>query len=439
MTFSRTLALALTLSAALSCPAQPQPKREFRGAWIQCVNGQWLGLDRDQMQRTLTAQLDALSRAGVNAVLFQVRAEGDALYPSLHEPWSRFLSGQQGLAPSPYWDPLAWMVEECHRRGMELHAWINPFRAKTQGTPALTSAYFGKHPERFLAYGQLLLFDPGIPENRDYICHIAADIVRDYDVDGLHIDDYFYPYPEAGLSIPDDASYARYGAGMSRADWRRENVNAFIKALSDSVHSAKPWVRFGVAPFGIYRNKDSWAGGSDTHGLQNYDDLYADVLLWVNEGWVDYCIPQIYWEIGHPAADYVTLLRWWNENASARPLYVGQDVERTVANADTRDPSRHQIYEKMNLQRSMRNVQGSCQWHAAALASNPQNYTAALQALYHRYPALQPLMPWLGKAVPSKVRNLRAAWTAEGCTLSRQAPKAKSEADEAHLLVFPLI
>ena len=183
------------------------PKREFRGAWIQCVNNQWTGIGREQMQQTLIMQLDELKRCGINAIMFQVRAEADALYESKMEPWSRYLTAEQGRAPEPYWDPLAWMVEECHRRGMECHAWINPYRAKTKGTMALSSEHpYFKNPERFFHYDGLMLFDPGQPENRDYICSVAMDIVERYDVDGLHIDDYFYPYPANGLPIPDDAS-----------------------------------------------------------------------------------------------------------------------------------------------------------------------------------------------------------------------------------------
>ncbi|MEE0871388.1 MAG: family 10 glycosylhydrolase, partial [Bacteroidaceae bacterium] len=206
------------------------PKREFRGAWIQCVNNQWTGIGRERMQNTLTMQLDELKRCGINAIMFQVRAEADALYESKMEPWSRYLTAEQGRAPQPYWDPLAWMVEECHRRGMECHAWINPYRAKTKGTMALSAEHpYFKNPERFFHYDGLMLFDPGQPENRDYICRVAMDIVERYDVDGLHIDDYFYPYPANGLPIPDDASYEKYGNGMARDDWRRDNVNKFIK------------------------------------------------------------------------------------------------------------------------------------------------------------------------------------------------------------------
>jgi len=412
-----------------------QPKREFRGAWIQCVNNQWNGIGRDRMQQTLTYQLDELQKSGINAILFQVRAEGDALYASPYEPWSRYLTGQQGLAPQPYWDPLQWMVDECHRRGMELHAWINPFRAKTKGTPALTSPYYRQHPDRFFSYDGLMLFDPGIPENRSYICHIACDIVRRYDVDGLHIDDYFYPYPVAGLAIPDEQTYARYGQGMNVGDWRRGNVNAFIRQLSDSLHAAKPWVKFGVSPFGIYRNRKTAPIGSNTNGLQNYDDLYADILLWVRQGWVDYNIPQIYWEIGNRAADYATLIQWWNLNAPHRPLYIGQDVERTVKYPDTTNPQTHQVYQKYNLQRAMPNVQGSCQWYAKACVDNPQNYTTVLRQVYHPYPALQPLMPWLDDKAPQKPRKVKPVWTADGYILFWTAPKAKTAMDEAQKYV----
>ena len=235
------------------------PKREFRGAWIQCVNGQFQGLSTRDMQKTLSYQLDKLAKYGVNAIIFQVRPECDALYESKIEPWSRYLTGKQGVAPSPYWDPLQWMIDECHARGMELHAWINPYRAKTKGTTSLAANHIAvAHPELTFAYDGLLLLNPAYPECREYICKVVDDIVRRYDIDGLHIDDYFYPYPVAGVTIPDGKEYRQYGSGFSSVgDWRRDNVNVFIKQLSDSIHQTKPWVKFGVSPFGIYRNKKS--------------------------------------------------------------------------------------------------------------------------------------------------------------------------------------
>ena len=336
------IAIAISM---LPANVSAQQKREFRGAWIQCVNGQFIGMSTDAMKRTLTYQLDELQKDGVNAIIFQVRAECDALYASRYEPWSRFLTGVQGKAPSPYWDPLAWMVEQCHRRGMELHAWINPYRAKTKTTTDLASNHIAvRQPGRVFAYDGQFILNPGIPENREYICKIVNDIVRRYDIDGLHMDDYFYPYPAPGATIPDDAQYRMYSNGIAdRADWRRYNVNLFVKQLYDSIKSVKPWVKFGVSPFGIYRNKRSSAIGSNTNGLQNYDDLYADVLLWVNNGWVDYCVPQLYWQIGHQAADYKTLIEWWNQYAGGRPLYIGEDVERTAKYPDVDNPRINQM------------------------------------------------------------------------------------------------
>lgn len=428
--FILLLLLLCQLSIVNMALAQ-QPKREFRGAWIQCVNNQWKGMGRERMQQTLTYQLDELQKSNINVIIFQVRAEGDALYQSQLEPWSRFLTGQQGVAPNPLWDPLQWMVDECHRRGMELHAWINPFRAKTKGTPELTSMYYLQHPDRFFIYDGLWLFDPGIPENRQYICQVARDIVSRYDIDGLHIDDYFYPYPVAGIQIPDDRSYALYGQGMERGAWRRQNVNIFIRDLYQTIHQTKPWVKFGVSPFGIYRNQKSDPRGSQTNGLQNYDDLYADVLEWVRKGWVDYNVPQIYWEVGNKAADYATLVRWWNDNAAQRPLIIGQDVERTVKYADTTNPQSHQIYQKYNLQRAMPGVSGSCQWYAKACVDNPGNYTTVLRQVYHPYIALQPAMPWLDSKAPGKVRKAKVLWMPDGPVLFWTAPKAKTELDAA--------
>ena len=418
------------LLLAVSLGVTAQPKREFRGAWIQCVNNQFNGIGRDKMQQTLTYQLEELQKTGINAILFQVRAEGDALYQSSLEPWSRYLTGQQGRMPEPYWDPLQWMVEQCHQRGMELHAWINPFRAKTAGTTAMASNHYAaQHPERCFNYDKLTIFDPGLPENRHYICHVASDIVRRYDVDGFHIDDYFYPYPVAGEVIRDDASYAAYGNGMNRDDWRRQNVNLFMKELYDSIHYAKPWVKFGVSPFGIYRNQKSDPNGSATNGLQNYDDLYADVLLWLREGWVDYNIPQVYWELGNKAADYETLVKWWGTHATQRPLYIGQDVERTVKYKDSRDNGWHQVYQKYDLQRAY--AQGSCQWYAKACVDNPENYTTVLRNQYHQYPALQPSMPWIDKKAPGKVKAVKPVLVDNDYVLFWTTPKAKSEMDRA--------
>ncbi len=423
--------LILFLCSAFAAAAQQvAPKREFRGAWIQAVNGQFKGMQKQEMQANLTRQLDAMQKCGINVIMFQVRVEGDALYESPYEPWSRYLTGRQGTAPAPYWDPLAWMVEECHKRGMELHAWINPFRAKTKGTTALaTTHHCIEHPDCFFDYDGLFVLDPGKPENRAYICRIAADIVRRYDVDGFHIDDYFYPYPAAGVKINDARTFNAYSAGMRDVDdWRRNNVSTFVEMLQNTIKSVKPWVKFGISPFGIYHNEssDSRVPGSKTKGLQNYDDLYADILLWIDKGWVDYTVPQIYWEIGHKAADYETLTKWWARYASKRPLVIGQDIERTVRAADLRSPAQNQMAAKYALQRGEAGIAGSCQWYSAALVRNEGGYADCLRQNYHATPALQPLFPFIDKDAPKEVRNVKALWMPDGYYLFWTAPKSKN-------------
>ena len=427
-------AIIVWMAVAFVGMAQTAPKREFRGAWIQCVNGQFQGMSTEKMQQTLTSQLDKLREAGINAIIFQVRPEADALYKSQYEPWSRFLTGVQGQQPSPDWDPLRFMIEQCHRRGMELHAWINPYRAKTKGTQVLAPHHPARlYPDRCISYDGQLYFDPGLPENRRYICKIVTDIVKNYDVDALHMDDYFYPYPVKGEEFGDDASFAQYGRGFTdKSDWRRNNVNLLIQEVMHTVRGIKPWVKFGVSPFGIWRNRQSdGAMGSDTRGLQNYDDLYADVLTWVNNGWVDYNIPQVYWEIGHPAADYEVLVKWWAEKAGNRPLFIGQDVMRTVKHADPENPSVHQLPAKMEMQRAEPAVSGSCQWPASAVVENVANYHTLLAGNYHRYPALQPEFPFMDNRAPGKVKRLKEVWTEDGLMLFWTAPKAGNVMDEA--------
>ena len=420
----KSLSLLMLMFLLFSCASRKSvqtnvemyPKREFRGAWIQAVNGQFTGMGEQEMKKYLTDMLDNLQKVNVNAVIFQVRVEGDALYESRYEPWSRFLTGTQGKSPG--WDPLAFMVDECHKRNMELHAWINPYRARTKGTTKVAANHMSaKKPGDFIKYEGQLYFNPSLQSNRDHICGIVRDILNRYDVDGLHIDDYFYPYPVKGKEFPDEAYFRRSGA-QDKGHWRRDNVNRLIEQLHETVRSVKPWVKFGVSPFGIYRNatKDV-PDGSATRGLQSYDDLYADVLHWIKKGWVDYCIPQIYWEIGHKAADYEALVSWWAEHADERPLYVGQDVNRTVRAADATVSSRHQLWRKMQLQRAESSVQGSCLWDAASAANNVGEYREILRREFHCYPALMPKSPFIDKKAPKKIKKIGVLDTAEGKVL----------------------
>lgn len=409
------------------------PKREFRAAWIQSVNGQFRGMPTEKLKQNLIGQLNSLQRAGINAIIFQVRPEADALYASRLEPWSRFLTGVQGKAPEPYWDPMQFMIDECHKRGMEFHAWINPYRTKTTLKSELAPNHvYNIHPEWFVTYGDQLYFDPALPESRRHICMVVSDIVSRYDVDAIHMDDYFYPYPIKGKDFPDDASFARFGGGFSnKGDWRRSNVNVLIKKLHETIREIKPWVKFGVSPFGIYRNESSDPLGSKTKGLQNYDDLYADVLLWAREGWIDYNIPQIYWHIGHPVADYETLVKWWARNTENRPLFIGQSVMNTVQNADPKNPSINQLPRKMALQRAYQTIGGSCQWPASAVVENAGKYRDALIAEYHKYPALPPVFDFMDNEAPAKVRRMKSVWTEDGYILFWTAPKYKEEMNRA--------
>ena len=430
------LLLALFLATGMGAQIQqqsPYPKREFRGAWIQAVNGQFRGIPTEKLKQTLIDQLNSLQGAGINAIIFQVRPEADALYASQLEPWSRFLTGVQGQAPSPYWDPMQFMIDECHKRGMEFHAWINPYRVKTSLKSELAANHlYNIHPEWFVTYNNQLYFDPALPESRRHICMVVADIVSRYDVDAIHMDDYFYPYPAKGVDFPDDASFARYGGGFTnRADWRRSNVNILIQKIHETIRGLKPWVKFGISPFGIYRNEKNDPLGSKTNGLQNYDDLYADVLLWARNGWVDYNIPQIYWQIGHPAADYETLVKWWAKNTENRPLFIGQSVMNTVQNADPKNPSINQLPRKMALERAYQTIGGSCQWPASAVVDNAWKYRDALVQEYHKYPALVPVFDFMDDKAPGKVRKVKKVWTEDGYMLFWTAPKAKDEMDRA--------
>lgn len=410
-----------------SCGTQKQPvkftdlthpKREFRGAWLSTAwQSRYRAMNVQQMKSYFIKSLDQLQADGINAVIFQVRPQADAFYKSSYEPWSAHLSGIQGQAPAAGFDPLAFLIEECHKRNMELHAWLNPYRVTTSVNDQLVSSHlYNRERERFVTYGGKIYFDPGIPRNRQFICDVVKDIVLNYNVDAIHMDDYFYPYPIAGESFPDQNSFDTYGRQQGYSynqlgDWRRNNVNMLIKEVKETLVKTKPWVRFGISPFGIYRNKKSTAdgSGSNTNGLQNYDDLYADVKLWVKNGWIDYNMPQIYWEIGHTAADYKTLINWWADNNFEQPLYIGQDVKRTM-DATTASGST-QLSEKMILSRSFPTVHGNCFWPAYELLDNYKGIENQLRNNYHRYPALIPAYTHMSKKAPKKVGKLKEEYT----------------------------
>lgn len=390
----KTRLLAFVMLFASLGYASGASKREFRGAWIQTIYQGYDCRTTAENKAYLTTLLDELRSAGINAVFFQVRPRADALYRSSLEPWSRFLTGQVGRAPDPEWDPLEFMVAESHARGMELHAWLNPYRAATVEEMATLPPddMLITETSRFMRYGKGYYFKPSMQENRNFICSIVKDIAERYDVDGIHFDDYFYPYPIKGESLADDADYEASNTSLSRGDWRRRNVDLLIEQVSATLDTVKPWIRFGISPFGIWRNAAKDPRGSKTNGLSNFDDLYADVPMWAEKGWIDYQIPQLYWQMNHKVAPYGELAPWWARNTRGRHVYIGQDAENIV--------KFNELDSKMRLAAK---VHGNCWWYAASLPA----LTPQLRCGAYASAALVPEYPWKKVEKTSKPLHLR--------------------------------
>jgi uncharacterized lipoprotein YddW (UPF0748 family) len=381
----------------------PPPAREFRAAWIATVgNSCWPskpGLSSTQQMAELVAILDRAAALKLNAVIFQVRPSCDALYASSIEPWSEYLTGTQGRAPSPYYDPLAFAIAEAHRRGLELHAWFNPFRAHhfQSVSPIAPDHVSRTHPELVRSYGRYLWLDPGEPAVREYSLRVVMDVVRRYDVDGIHIDDYFYPYAEtnadgAKIDFPDEASWKKFGAasGLARGDWRRRNVDIFIERVYHAIKAEKPWVKFGISPFGIWRPKNP----PGIKGFDAYEEIYADSLQWLREGWCDYFAPQLYWGISPPQTSFVTLLDWWTaENIRHRHIWPGLNSLKV----GEKWPS-SEIINQIKLTRGSADP-GHIHWSVTALMKNAALDSALATGIY-REPALVPASPWLGATSP---------------------------------------
>jgi uncharacterized lipoprotein YddW (UPF0748 family) len=400
MPLLKKIVLLLFLSATLFA----QPKREFRGIWIANVgNVDWpsqKGLSVEEQQQELIDLLDLIKRQGLNAVFFQIRNACDAVYESNLEPWSEWLTGQQGRSPG--YDPLAFAIQECRKRNLEIHAWMNPYRAVTDiRSASLAPNHVAQmRPDVLLAYGPLRILDPGRPEVRSFVTRVVMDVVRRYDIDGIHFDDYFYPYPQKGLTLNDNATFANYNRGITnRADWRRDNVNLLIKAVSDSIHRVKPWVKFGVSPFGIWKNRvSSLSEGSDSRGFEAFSGNFADSRKWVDEGWVDYIAPQVYWSMGNGRANYSTIVPWWNETVSEQHLYIGHGVYKVNSDANWRKPL--EVPNQIQYNRTFPNVQGSILFSAKTLRNNPNRVSDALLENVYQTTALIPTMPWKNMTPP---------------------------------------
>ncbi|HEV7331996.1 MAG TPA: family 10 glycosylhydrolase [Flavisolibacter sp.] len=388
------------LSLALLSAAQP--KAEFRGVWIASVDnidwprrGQY---DVESQKAEFIRQLDMHQRNGMNAAIVQVRPAADAFYPSPYEPWSQWLTGVQGKAPAPYYDPMKFTIEEAHKRGFEYHAWVNPYRATLSvGKSSVAPNHISRlHPEWFLQYGNTLYFDPGNKEAQHWVVDVITDMVSRYDIDAIHMDDYFYPYRIAGKEFPDTATYRKYGAGMNKEDWRRSNTDSIVAKLSRAIKETKPWVKFGISPFGVWRNQDKDPMGSPTRaGVTNYDDLYADVLLWLRNGWIDYVSPQIYWEFSHKAAPFQPILEWWNKHTYGRHCYIGMGIYRAGSNVAWRNVN--ELPRQIDSTRAMPNVQGQIYFSSTTFDKNPNGWNDILRNQYYNERVSVPEMPWLPK------------------------------------------
>lgn len=410
--------IILLLTFAYQTSNAQSPKREFRGIWIATVNNlDWPskpGLPVETQKEELLSMLNKLEELHFNAVIFQIRPTGDAFYQSQTEPWSQWLTGTQGKAPSGNWDPLQFIIEECHQRGIELHAWLNPFRLSQNLTTNYAEKNVAKrHPDWVVTYGNKQYLDPGIPEVRNYINQVVAEIVRKYNVDAIHFDDYFYPYPIAGQIFPDDQSFSAHQFGYNtnqRDQWRRDNVDAIIESLSRTIKKLKPNVKFGISPFGVWKNydeKDEMKGSVTSAGNTNYENLYADVIKWQQKGWIDYMIPQLYWEIGHEKVDFITLANWWSERSFGHHVYVGHALYKLVEGTNLAWKNPEELPEQILITRRMKNMEGSAFFRMRFLESNPLNLTQRLKTDIYNDFALVPTMEWLDQSAPQNPKRIK--------------------------------
>jgi uncharacterized lipoprotein YddW (UPF0748 family) len=408
----------LAAPAAAPCKADARyPKRELRGVWIATTqNIDWpskAGLGADRQKAEFVKILDSAAKRNMNAVFVQVRPASDAIYKSSLEPWSQYLTGTAGKNPG--WDPLPFLIEESHKRGMEFHAWFNPYRASygdsTAKLPATHPAR--QHPDWTVKFGGRLYYNPGLPAVREHVTKVITDVVDRYDIDGVHFDDYFYPYPVAGAKFDDTAAFKKYADGKKLAEWRRDNVNTLIAEVDKAVHGARPHVKFGISPFGIWRNKAQDPTGSSTAGMSAYDSIYADARAWIKAGTVDYVLPQLYWPRGFKVADYTTLARWWADEVkgSGVHLYIGQGLYRVGAKDDKAWTKPGELAAQVGVNRQFKPIKGEVYFSAKQLLTNPLGAIDRVAKTYYARPALLPIIKKLGGEAPSVPAGLKASGT----------------------------
>ncbi len=412
--------------------AQVPPKREFRAAWIATVvNLDWptvAGADPNTQRAQLVSILDGLKSAGINAVIFQIRTECDAFYPSLIEPWSRWLTGQQGLAPSSPFDPLQFAIDEAHKRGIELHAWFNPYRAeRVAGSYTLDPRHVTiVHPDWVIQMGTYRFLNPGMKAVRDYVSGIIADVVRRYDIEGVHMDDYFY---QDNISTQDTATYRAESRGFTNVgDWRRDNVNSLLKQINDSIKAIKPNVKWGISPRGIWKN------GIPTGiiGSDNYSVIFCDAVAWLKGQYIDYITPQLYWPFGGNQ-DYRKLMPWWASQKNGRHLYVGHGSYRIV---DGSNWGASEVPNQIRLNRTNSYAEGSVFFRAKlGLLDNPKGLVDSMVNDLYKYPALRPIMSWKDTIPPVTPRSLAVTKLAASASVTWIVPPVAADGGAAEQYV----
>lgn len=413
----KILALLLIITIVSSVYAQ-QKKREMRAVWIATVaNIDW------PSQRNLTSKaqriemrklLDDLVKNNMNTIVIQIRPTADAFYPSALEPWSHWLTGKQGVKPNPYYDPLQFVIEEAHKRCIDVHVWLNPYRVTNSESLSVLNKnhlYF-KNKDLFVKYGDKYYFEPGLDETREFLNRVVEDVVERYDVDAVHFDDYFYPYRVANEEFPDEATFRKFPRGFApnqKDDWRRNNVNLVIAELQQTIKSIKPWVEFGISPFGVWRNNSVDPRGSATEaGVQNYDDLYADILKWLNDGTIDYVVPQLYWEIGKKRADYEVLVKWWSENSVGKNLYIGlYNSQLGSLDANSAWRNGNEVVRQLNMNKLYPQVDGAVYFSAKQFVKNKLGLNDSLQNNFYKYPALCPINRNITGEASAQPQNIR--------------------------------
>lgn len=425
------------------------PKREMRAIWVTTVTNidfpQKPGSTPKTLKKEINYLLDQHQRDGINAIFFQVRPASDAFYKSSYEPWSKYLTGDQNKSPLGGFDPLGYMIEQAHKRQMEVHAWVNPFRVRLNTKDKLCKSHpYTQHPNWGWDYDNKTYYDPGLPAVRRHTRNVIVDIVRHYDIDGIHFDDYFYPYRKDDHSpLPDQETFKYYGGKYypnNIHDWRRENINIFIQEVSKAIKEEKAWVKFGISPFGIWKNSSTPEDKLPTiNGLSNYDRLYADIIKWMKEGWIDYCVPQLYWAIGYAQADYEKLLHWWDKNSFGRNIYVGHSLYKINKDSEEiawRSPK--EIERQIKALRATTNFSGS-----AFYSSNHLLYRDDVRPLrntmrneLYKDIALPPEMPWIDNKSPNAPRNIQFAASSNGNLIYWDEPNYKDDMNKAFAYII---